>query len=134
MPVNDTAAFIRTYYERVYNLRDVDYLRQHLHPEVVGRGPGIEDEVRGIEQVVEFSQYVYRVYDDYRLEVNDVVADGDNVVVRGTVTARHIPTGKPVRFCGMTLYRLEQGLIREYWRCYDRHDLYDIQLGGWRPQ
>ena len=25
------------------------------------------------------------------------------------------------------------GLIREYWRAYDRHDLYEKQLGGWRP-
>ena len=42
-------------------------------------------------------------------------------VVRGTVIATHIPTG------------IECSLTREYWRCYDRHDLYDGQLGGWRP-
>ena len=28
---------------------------------------------------------------------------------------------------------IEDGLIREYWRAYDRHDLYEKQLGGWRP-
>jgi hypothetical protein len=33
----------------------------------------------------------------------------------------------------MTLYRFDDGLIREYWRCYDRHDLYNRQLVGWRP-
>jgi len=27
----------------------------------------------------------------------------------------------------------EGGRIREYWRAYDRLDLYDRQLGGWRP-
>ena len=130
----DLAVAMREYYDRVYNHRDVNYLRRHLHPDVVGQGPGINDRVEGIDQVVAFSEYVYRVYEDYRLEVNDVVADGDTAVVRGTVTARHIPTGRQVRFCGMTLYRWEDGLIREYWRCYDRHDLYDGQLGGWRPE
>ena len=131
--MRDNAAFMRRYYDEVYNRRNIDFLRCHLHEDVVGRGPGIEDEVHGIEQVVQFSEYVYQVYEDYHLEVNDVVADEDTVVVRGTVTATHIPTGKPVSFCGMTLYRLEEGKVREYWRCYDRHDLYDGQLGGWRP-
>jgi hypothetical protein len=23
--------------------------------------------------------------------------------------------------------------MHEYWRAYDRHDLYERQLGGWRP-
>ena len=55
------------------------------------------------------------------------------MVVRGTVTATHRPTGRPVSFVGMTMYRLQDGLVREYWRCYDRHDLYDRQLDGWRP-
>lgn len=127
------AKLMRRFYSEVYNLRNVEFLRAHLHPEVVGHGPGIEDRVEGIEQVVGFSEYVYEVYEDYHLEVNDVVADGNRVVVRGTVTATHIPTGRPSSFCGMTLYRLQDGLIREYWRCYDRHDLYDRQLGGWRP-
>lgn len=127
------AELMTAYYDQVYNHRNIDFLRAHLHAEVIGCGPGINDEVRGIDQVVAFSQYVYEVYADYRLEVNDVVASGDQVVVRGTVTATHVPTGQAVAFCGMTLYRLQDGLIREYWRCYDRLDLYERQLGGWRP-
>ncbi len=51
--------------------------------------------------------------------------------VRGAAT--HRATGKPVHFFGLTLYRLEHGRILEYWRAYDRLDLYDRQLGGWRP-
>jgi predicted ester cyclase len=129
----DNAEFMRHFYNEVYNRRNVGFLRQHLHPGVLGHGPGIDDVVSGIEDVVAFSEYVYKVYADYHLEVNDVVANDSQVVVRGTVTARHIPTDRPVSFCGMTLYTLENGLVREYWRCYDRHDLYDRQLAGWRP-
>jgi predicted ester cyclase len=89
--------------------------------------------VRGPEQVAAFSAYVFEAYDDYRFTLEETVAEGDRVVVRGRVTARHRPTGRPVRFFGITIYRLEDGLIREYWRAYDRLDLYDHQLGGWRP-
>jgi len=130
---DENAALMARYYDEVFNHRNLGFLREHVHPEVVGHGPGAGDEVRGLEQVAAFSAYVWEVYDDYRLTVDDVVAQGDRVVVRGSVTAVHKPTGRPVRFFGLTLYRLEDGLIREYWRAYDRHDLYDGQLGGWRP-
>ncbi len=127
------AALMRRYYDQVFNRRNLGFLREHLHPEVVGHGPGVDDVVHGAEQVLAFLAYVYEVYGDYRLTVDDVVAEGDRVVVRGSVTAVHKPTGRPVRFFGVTVYRLEDGLVREYWRAYDRHDLYDRQLGGWRP-
>jgi predicted ester cyclase len=127
------AALMARYYDEVFNRRNLDFLRAHLHLEVVGHGPGADDVVRGVEAVVAFSTYAWEVYDDYRLTVEDVVAAGDRVLVRGSVTALHKPTGRPVRFFGLTLYRLESGLVREYWRAYDRLDLYDRQLGGWRP-
>lgn len=127
------AALMRRYYDEVFNRRNLGFLRAHLHPEVVGHGPGADDVVHGAEEVVAFSAYVYEVYDDYRLTVDDVVAEGDRVVVRGSVTALHRPTGRRVRFFGITIYRLEDGRVREYWRAYDRHDLYDRQLGRWRP-
>jgi len=117
------AALMRRYYEEVFNRRNLDFLREHLHPDVIGHGPGIDDEVRGQQQVAAFSAYVFEAYDDYRLTLEETVAEGDRVVVRGCVSAVHRPTGKPVRFFGITIYRLEDGLIREYWRAYDRLDL-----------
>mgnify|MGYP003397777692 CR=1 FL=1 len=82
------AALMRQYYEEVFNRRNLAFMREHLHADVVGRG---------------------------------------------SVRATHKPTGRAVRFFGITEYRIEDGLIREYWRAYDRHDLYETQLGGWRP-
>lgn len=127
------AGLMHRYYDEVFNRRNLAFMRAHLHPEVVGHGPGADDEVRGADQVAAFSAYVYEVYDDYRLTVESVTAAQDRVVVRGRVEAVHKPTGRPVRFFGITEYRIEDGLIREYWRAYDRHDLYERQLGGWRP-
>jgi len=127
------AELMRRYYDEVFNRRNLAFMRAHLHPEVVGHGPGADDELRGAEQVAAFSAYVYEVYDDYRLTVESVTTAHDGPVARGRVEALHKPTGRRVRFFGITEYRIEDGLIREYWRAYDRHDLYDRQLGGWRP-
>ena len=120
------AALMRRYYEEVFNRRNLEFLREHLHPEVVGHGPGAA-------QVAAFSMYVFEAYDDYRFTLEETIAQGDRVVVRGSVAATHRATGRPVRFFGLTEYRLDAGKIREYWRAYDRLDLYDRQLGGWRP-
>ena len=127
------AELMRRYYEEVFNRRNLAFLREHLHPDVVGHGPGVDDVVRGADQVAAFSMYVFEAYDDYRFTLDETTAQGDRVVVRGSVTATHRATGKPVRFFGLTEYRLESGKIREYWRAYDRLDLYERQLDGWRP-
>ena len=38
--MNDNTRLMRTFYDEVYNRRNVDFLREHLHPDVEGRGPG----------------------------------------------------------------------------------------------
>jgi len=130
---SDAETFIRTYYDEVFNRRNTAWIRETTRKDVIGHGPGIDDRVEGIDAVVDFSEYVYAIYDDYRLTVDDVIAAGNRVVVRATVTALHKPTGRRVRFFGQTTYRLDDGRIAEYWRSYDRLDLYERQLGGWRP-
>jgi ketosteroid isomerase-like protein len=127
------AQLMQRYYEEVFNRRNLAFLREHVHPDVVGHGPGVDDVLRGVEQVAAFSAYVFEAYDDYRFTLEETVAEGDRVTVRGRVAALHRATGKPVQFFGITIYRLDGGRIREYWRAYDRLDLYDRQLGGWRP-
>jgi ketosteroid isomerase-like protein len=127
------AALMRRYYEEVFNRRNLEFLLEHLHPDIVGHGPGIDDELRGADQVAAFARYVFEAYDDYQFTLEETVAEANRVVVRGRVAAVHRATGKPVRFFGITIYRLENGSIREYWRAYDRLDLYDRQLAGWRP-
>ena len=125
---------IARYYEEVFNQRNLGFIREAMVEDVVGHGPGMEDRAEGVQQVAAFSAYVYDVYDDYRLTVDELFGQGDLVQVRATVNAVHRPTGRPVQFFGLSTYRLERGQIVEYWRAYDRLDLYDRQLGGWRPE
>lgn len=125
---------IARYYEEVFNQRNLDFIREAMRDDVVGHGPGMEDRANGIEQVAAFSAYVYEIYDDYQLTVDELFGQGDRVQVRATVTAVHKPTGRPVRFFGLSVYRIQGGQIAEYWRAYDRLDLYERQLDGWRPE
>jgi predicted ester cyclase len=63
---------------------------------------------------------------DYRLEIHDLVENGDRVAIRWTASGQHTgsyfgekPTGKLVTSYGMHFYRVEGGRIAEDWEVID---------------
>jgi steroid delta-isomerase-like uncharacterized protein len=77
---------------------------------------------RGPEGVRQFYAGIRAGLPDVKLTVEDMVAEGDKVVVRWRAAATHQgtflgvpPTGKPVSFSGMATYRLADGKVVERW-------------------
>jgi predicted ester cyclase len=67
-----------------------------------------------------------RIYPDIHLTVHDVIAEGDKVVGRTTVTGTHqgefmgvAPTGKPVTYNEMFMFRFADGRVAETWGVVD---------------
>ena len=59
---------------------------------------------------------------DFRVSIDEVVADGDKVAIRFTAQGTHtgpflgsLPSGKPLRWTGMQLLRLTDGRIARVW-------------------
>ncbi|WP_285651406.1 nuclear transport factor 2 family protein [Actinomycetospora sp. NBRC 106375] len=61
--------------------------------------------------------------DDCRVEIHDLVGEGDRVAVRFTVRAAR--DGEPVTMTGMEFYRLVDGRVAEMWGEYDMSGLGD---------
>lgn len=82
-----------------------------------GRGPA------GQKQLIAF----YRAaFPDVRMEIEDMVAEGDRVVVRWRGTGTHNgelmgvpPTGKPATVTGMFINRVVDGKLVEGWTSFD---------------
>jgi predicted ester cyclase len=62
--------------------------------------------------------------------VNDLIAEGDKVVVRYTLYATHTgdfygikPTGKKIEISGIEIFRVEDGKIVEFWHFGEPMDL-----------
>jgi predicted ester cyclase len=62
----------------------------------------------------------------YWIEIEDLVAEGDKVAVRGTVHGVHNgplndipPTGKPIAIALYIIYRIANGKIVEHWMLTD---------------
>jgi predicted ester cyclase len=67
---------------------------------------------------------------DARYEVDDLIAEGDRVVVRWTMRGTHegefgdiAPTGRPIALHGIAIYRVDDGKLMERWVVSDLHGL-----------
>jgi len=74
-------------------------------------------------------------FSDLKSTPDMVLADGDKVAVRWTITCRHTgpyrgfpATGRDVKFSGVNIFRIENGRIAEVWN--HRDDLSVLQQIG----
>jgi steroid delta-isomerase-like uncharacterized protein len=72
----------------------------------------------------------YKAFPDGQHTVDDLIAEGDKVAARLTARGTHKgefqgipPTGKPVSFTGMRVFRFVSGKIAEEWSNLDMFGL-----------
>jgi steroid delta-isomerase-like uncharacterized protein len=90
-----------------------------VHPGTPGAAPDTD----GIEELKEAFKRFHVAIPDLHIALDDVIAAGDRVATRWTATGTHqgelagIPaTGRTVRWGGIDVYRVNDGLIVEWWR------------------
>ncbi|HZS02331.1 MAG TPA: ester cyclase [Chloroflexota bacterium] len=98
-------------------------------------GGGASDAAGFKEQVREFRA----AFPDGKTQIDDLIAEGDKVVLRWTDGGTHrgpfmgvAPTGKRVTLTGIDIYRIADGKIVEYWCSEDVLGLLE-QLGAVQP-
>jgi steroid delta-isomerase-like uncharacterized protein len=69
-----------------------------------------------------FSQLLHPAFPDLKVEVLDMIAEGNKVATRKKITASHQgelmgipPTGKQVEINILDVFTIENGLLREHW-------------------
>ena len=108
-------------YQEIYNSNDLDALREVLSEDLVT--PKI---MSGIPTGIEGAKAAHRImltgFPDYQTIIDDLVAEGDKVVARITMSGTNtgsfmaIPaTGKYVSFTGIYIARIVNGKIVEHW-------------------
>jgi predicted ester cyclase len=80
----------------------------------------------GAEALKQVWAMLLRIYPDIHLAVEDLIAEGDKVVGRTTVTGTHqgefmgvAPTGKSVTYNEMFIFRFAHGRVVETWGVVD---------------
>jgi predicted SnoaL-like aldol condensation-catalyzing enzyme len=127
------AALTRRFYDEVLNarqLRVVDEIASagyDEHDPLPGQGEGREGLKNRVTMLVEGLAPTFTI--------EDLVADGDRVVVRWTNSGRHVgdflgapPTDRPYAIAGIDIYRIEDGRLAEHWHVVDQLSMLQ-QLG-----
>lgn len=119
---------LHRWFQEVWNEKNAATIRELLTEESIHHGlsgPG-GDTVRGSADFEKFHSDFLAAFPDLKVELSDVITDGDKLAARFTVTGTQAgplngipPTGKKVRFTGSGICRVKDGKFDEVWNEID---------------
>lgn len=108
--------FIRNHFEEFVNRRNLEVADVNFAPDFVDHGsdvpPGTPPGPQGAKQYVGGA---LKRFPDMHVTVEDVIAEGDKVVVRNTWQGTDRNSGKKLRFGGIVIWRVAEGKLTERW-------------------
>jgi steroid delta-isomerase-like uncharacterized protein len=136
MSAEENKAIVRRYWGVWEEDNLIDLIDELLAPDYVNHSPGMPDQPTGPEGVKAVVSMFRSGMPDLRVDILDMIAEGDKVAVRYTVEGTHEgdlfgvpPTGRRVSIESITVERVSDGKIREHWRVTDTLDMVQ-QLGA----
>ena len=133
MSAEENKAIARRAYDAI-NRIDLDALEEMVdsditdHDPAPGQGPGLE----GVKQ---YFSALHAAFPDVHMDVEDMIAEGEKVVARVSVSGTHQgeflgiePTGNRVTIKGIDILRITDGRVVEHWGNFD--DLSMLQQLG----
>ena len=127
MSAEENKAVVRREMEELFNhTGNLDVADEIIDPNYASYEP-TSGETRGIDGAKQFAATYREAFPDLQNTIEDMVAEGDKVVVRfrargthqGETEAFGPPTGKQMEITGITIKRLSEGKIVEAWTNFD---------------
>jgi steroid delta-isomerase-like uncharacterized protein len=115
------AVIARRWMEEIWNARRREVLAELMHPEATGVTEG--GTVTGhADFYAKLHDPLLAAFPDLRLAIDGIIAEGDEVAVRWTITATHqgefagLPaSNRRVSFTGVTWFRCQKGQVVAGW-------------------
>lgn len=127
MSAEESKAIVREGMEALFTRDgDLDSLDATYAQDYIGHAPPFPDIV-GLQAAKGFAMAYRQAFPDLQTTTEDLIAEGDKVVVRWTTSGTHQgeteafgpPTGKRMEITGITIQRFEEGKIVEGWTIAD---------------
>ena len=116
MSLEEMKAFIRNHFEEFVNRKNLDIADVNFATDFADHGadvpPGTPAGPAGAKQYV---GNALRKFPDMRVTIEDMVAEGDKVVVRNVWRATDAESGRRLAFRGIVIWRIARGKIAERW-------------------
>jgi steroid delta-isomerase-like uncharacterized protein len=125
MSTEELKAIVRRDVEEFWNARNLAKVDEFFAPTYANHEPNAP-QVRDLAAFKQYAAALFAAFPDLHVTIEDMVAEGDQVAKRYSITGTHRgewlglpPTGKPATITGITIYRIADGKIVECWWSYD---------------
>ena len=116
MSLDEMKEFIRNHFEEFVNRQNLDIADVNFASDFVDHGadvpPGTPPGPAGAKQYVGSA---LKQVPDLKVTIEDIIAEGDKVVVRNTWRGTNQATRKTLQFGGIVIWRIAGGKIVERW-------------------
>jgi steroid delta-isomerase-like uncharacterized protein len=137
MSTEESKAVVRRFWEQCVNRQDLAAVDTLVAPEFVHHGAADVAQARGPEGVRRWAARLRAALPDLQVTIDDVIAEGDKVVVRSTRTGTHRgpllglpPTGRRATWTAIDIFRIAGGKIMERWDEFDTLGLREQLAAG----
>lgn len=120
MSAEENKAIVLKFYE-IFDRQDIIQGRDLMSPNIITRGLDAQLQT-GIDAVMQYGKMIFSAFPDGCHVFEEVIAEGEKVVTRGTFCGTHRgelmgipPTGKQVSFSVFHIDRVVDGKIVEHW-------------------
>ncbi len=130
MSLEENKAIVRRTIEAI-NTQDLSSIENIIAPDFVDH----TRQIQGLENLKQLMAMIFKGFPDWHINIEDIIAEGDKVWIRITITGTHTgefrglsPTGKKFTEPEVWIYRIVDGKVVEGWDVDDNLDFYK-QLG-----
>lgn len=121
MPTDQNKKIVRRIYEELWDQRRLEVADEVISAEAVNYDTGLAPQPFGPEEMKGTVRMVTAGFPNNRHEVEEMIAEGDTVVARVTLTGTHdgefmgiAPTGRKIEVTEIHIYRLREGKAVEH--------------------
>jgi predicted SnoaL-like aldol condensation-catalyzing enzyme len=116
MTHSEMKQFVLNHFEEFVNRKNLDIADVNFAPGFVDHGtdvpPGTPPGPAGAKEYVGGA---YKLFPDIRVQIMDMIAEDDKVVVRNQWTGTHASNGTKLEFSGIVIWRIEKRQLIERW-------------------
>lgn len=118
MSAEENKAFVRNHFEEFVNRQNLDVAARNFAPEYEEHGTDVPPNYPpGPEGPKSYLAAAFKRFPDIHVTIEDIIAEGDKVVVRNTWSATDKASGQQIEFGGIVIWRIAHGRLIERWAC-----------------
>ena len=116
MNVEEQKTFVRQHFEDFVNRQDLSAADRNFATDYQEHGGDVPAGLPpGPEGPKKYLAAAFKRFPDIHVTIEDIIAEGDKVVVRNTWRATDRESGQHVEFSGIVIWRIARGKLAERW-------------------